>query len=217
MASASRPRISRGRWVAAWLIFLLVAGAAVAGAYLPRERFEATSVVSVQPAGEGVSTQLLSYLIPIIEARVSGTSMAAAVDQTLPVTVRDPSRVVSTSVPEGAGVMSITVTSENPATPIPTANAYAQYLATQDLGTPALQVLVIDAATEATVTTPRVVILLSGLALGIVLASLVALAGANSGRRPEFASDYDSQVGPGLPALPPRAEVGAAPRPFEVR
>ena len=102
MASASQPRISRGRWVAAWLIFLLVAGAAVAGAYLPKERFEATSVVSVQPAGEGVSTQLLSYLIPIIEARASGTSMAAAVDQTLPVTVRDPNRVVSTSVPESA-------------------------------------------------------------------------------------------------------------------
>jgi hypothetical protein len=217
MASASQPRISRGRWVAAWLIFLLVAGAAVAGAYLPKERFEATSVVSVQPAGEGVSTQLLSYLIPIIEARVSGTSMAAAVDQTLPVTVRDPNRVVSTSVPEGAGVMSITVTSENPATPIPTANAYAQYLATQDLGTPALQVLVIDSATEATVTTPRLIILLSGLALGIVLASLVALTGAGSGRRSEFASDYDVPAGAGLPALPRRAEVGAAPRSFEVR
>ena len=217
MASASGPRISRRRWVVAWVVFLLVAGAAVAGAYLPKERFEATSVVSVQPAGEGVSTQLLSYLIPIIEARVSGTSMAAAVDQTLPVTVRDPNRVVSTSVPEGAGVMSITVTSENPAAPIPTANAYAQFLATQDLGTPALQVLVIDSATEATVTTPRLIILLSGLALGIVLASLVALAGASSGRRSELGSGYDGPAGPGLPALPARAEVGAASRSFEVR
>jgi hypothetical protein len=199
------------------MVFLLVSGAAAAAAYLPKERFEATSVVSVQPAGEDVSTQLLSYLIPIIEARVSGTSMAAAVDQSLPVTVRDPNRVVSTSVPEGAGVMSITVISENPSAPIPTANAYAQYLATQDLGTPALQVLVIDSATEATVTTPRLTILLSGLALGIVLASLVALTGAGSPRSYDYSSEFDAPARTGLPGLPARAEVGAAARPYEVR
>lgn len=204
MRSSSRPRISLRRWVAAWMVFLLVAGAAVAGAYLPKERYEATSVVSIQPATEQVSTQLLSYLIPIIEARVSGTSMAASVDQSLPVTVRDPNRVVSTSVPEGAGVMSITVTSEIPTAPIPTANAYAQFLATRDLGTPALQVLVIDSATEATVTTPRLTILLSGLALGVVLGSLVALSRPGAPARP----DYDTPPpASGSAAVPARAEA----------
>ena len=176
MESASLPRTLQRHQTTAWVTFVFIATMTLLGAFLPQERYEATSTVAVQPAGEEVTTRLLDYLIPSLQARVSGSALGAAVDQMLPLTARDVNREVSTVVPAGSGVMSITVVSDDRQASVTTANAYARFLATRNLGTPALRVLVIDSATKAKQTTSRSTLILSGLALGMILAPLVAIA-----------------------------------------
>ena len=175
MESASLPRTLQRHQTTAWVTFVFVATMTLLGAYLPQERYEATSTVAVQPAGEDVTTRLLDYLIPSLQSRVTGSALGAAVDQMLPPPARDVNREVSTLVPAGSGVMSITVVSDSREASVTTANAYARFLASRNLGTPSLRVLVIDSATEARQTTSRSTLILSGLALGVILAPLVAL------------------------------------------
>jgi capsular polysaccharide biosynthesis protein len=175
MESASLPRTLQRHQTTAWVTFVFIATMTLLGAFLPQERYEATSTVAVQPAREDVTTRLLDYLIPSLQAMVSGSALGAAVDQMLPPPARNVNREVSTVVPAGSGVMSITVVSDDRQASVTTANAYARFLATRNLGTPALRVLVIDSATKAKQTTSRSTLILSGLALGMILAPLVAL------------------------------------------
>jgi hypothetical protein len=175
MESASLPRALQRHQTTAWVTFVFIATMTLLGAFLPQERYEATSIVAVQPANEGVTTGLLDFLIPSLEAKVRGSALAAAVDRTLPLPVRNANREVSTFVSARSGVMSINVVSDTRQASVTLANTYARFLATRNLGTPALRVLVIDSATGARQTTSRSTLILSGLGLGVILAPLVAL------------------------------------------
>ena len=231
MESASLPRTLQRHQTTAWVTFVFVATMTLLGAFLPQQRYEATSVVSVQPATEQATTQLLDYLIPSLEARVSGSALAAAVDRGLPVALRDPERVVSTLVLGESGVLNITVSSENPQVPVAMANAYAEFLATQNLGTPAVRVLVIDSATKVKHTSSPTTLVLSGLALGVILAPLVTLVrggwgldeddGEDDGDDGEYLStggrSRDVSGGTALAGLPVTAGLDPAPEPYQVR
>lgn len=177
MEVTSLKRTLQRNWVVGWVTFVVIAILGLAAAYLPAERYEATTVVSVQPAeaDTGVSPQLLTYLIPSLEARVSGSSLKADVENTLPADLRGETWVVDTTVPTGSGVLSIKVTSQTAQLPVAAANAYAQILSKQDLGTTRLQVLVIDPAAVATNTTSRTTTLVSGFVLALILAPLAAI------------------------------------------
>lgn len=166
----------RRHWVAAAVTFGLVAAASLLAAFLPRQRYDATTVVSVQPTGRNVSTQLLTFLIPSLEARVTGHSFASQVAGTLPAALRQPAAAwaVDTSVEPGSGVLRITVNSPDRRVPVPAANAYAQALAHGNLDSRALRVLVIDPAREAKSATSRTTILVSGISLAVILSLLVA-------------------------------------------
>jgi len=226
MESASLPRALQRHQTTAWVTFVFIATTTLLGAFLPQERYEATSVVAVQPASEGVTTPLLDYLIPSLEARVRGSALAAAVDLTLPLSVRSANREVSTLVPAESGVLSINVVSDSRQASVTLANSYARFLATRNLGTPALRVLVIGSATEARQTTSRSTLILSGLALGVILAPLVALGRARLGLDDEDDEDMSVDV-PGraprdMPARsaltdrPAPAQLDPAPRAYKV-
>ena len=181
-AAALRRAVSRHP-VATVVTFVTTALVALLAAFLPQERFESTTLVSVQPASEGVSTQLLTYLIPSLEARVNGASLASDVRTTLPAANRDADWIVRTSVPPGSGVISITVNSNDRQVPAAAADSYAQLLANEDLGTSQVQILVIDAASTPQSTSSPSTVVLSGLALGLILAPLAALAKDGWGQR----------------------------------
>ena len=234
MESASLPRTLQRHQTTAWVTFVFIATMTLLGAFLPQQRYEATSIVAVQPTRADVTTRLLDYLIPSLEARVSGSALGAAVDRRLPLPLRDANREVSTVVPAGSGVMSITVVSENRQAAVTTANAFARFLASRNLGTPALRVVVIDSATEARQTTSRSTLILSGLALGVILAPLVALARGSWDLDGDDADDADADahhLSGGMPgdtpggiparsALADRPALGRrdpAPQAYEVR
>ena len=212
MESASLPRALQRHQTTAWVTFVFIATMTLLGAFLPQERYEATSIVAVQPASEEVTTQLLNYLIPSLEATVRGSALAAAVDQTLPLPLRNANREASTIVPAGSGVMSITVVSDTRQASVTLANAYARFLATRNLGTPALRVLVIDSATEAKQTTSRSTLILSGLALGVILAPLVALGRDRLGLDDEDDEDMSGDISGKTPGdIPPRSALAGRP------
>lgn len=194
MDVASLGHALREHWIVALLTFLLVSAVTSLAVLLPEERFEATARVSVQPGEPNVSTQLLTYLIPSIEARVRSQAHAEAVDAALPLNLRGADRVVTTDVPPGSGVMNITVESVDADAASAAANAHAQALSAENIGTTPIRIVVIDEASEAESTADPLTILVSGLGLGLVLAPLAALARARSDRRRDSA-------GPGpLPA-----------------
>ena len=219
MELASLPRTLQRHQTTVWVTFVFVATMTLLGAFLPPERFEATSVVAVQPASAQVSTELLHFLIPSLEARASGSALAVAVDQGLPPQARPANREVKTIVPAGSGVMSITVISDNRQASVTTANAYARFLATRNLGTPALRVLVIDSATKAKQTTLPSTLILSGLALGVILVPLAALARGSWGLdeddegpdlRGGMHTDIPGTVPAGVAGGPPGSSVDPA-------
>jgi hypothetical protein len=173
----------RHHWLVVSLIALVLAGATIAAALAVPERYEATSVVAVQPTSTEVSTQLLAYLIPGVEAQTVGADLESEVRQRLP----DDSAAdwsVSTSVEPGAGVMNVTVTSEDSEVPVPVANEYASLLSTSDLGTDALSIDVIDLASSAQRASERAVLLVAGIGLTVLVPLLLCFAfGARDERR----------------------------------
>ena len=183
MELSALPRAVRDHWVAAVVAFAVVAVVTLLAALVPQQRYSATAVVSVQPATEEVSTQLLSYLIPSLQARVEGESLRADVAASLPEDLADEDWGVVTDVPPGSGVVSITVESGDDQLPVVAANAYAQVLDGEDLGTDALDVVLIDPASEPESGSARAAVLLSGLALAVLVAGLVALLRSQWGRR----------------------------------
>ena len=123
----------RHHWFLVTLCALVLAGATIAAAFVVPDRYAATSVIAVQPTSTDVSTQLLAYLIPGVEAQTVGANLERDVRTALS---DDASAqwAVSTSVEPGAGVLNVTVTSEDPAVPVPVTNEYASLLSTSGYG-----------------------------------------------------------------------------------
>jgi hypothetical protein len=173
----------RHHWLVVSLIALVIAGATIVAALAVPERYEATSVVAVQPTSTEVSTQLLAYLIPGVEAQTVGADLESEVRKRLP----DDTAAkwsVSTSVEPGAGVMNVTVTSEDSNVPVPVANEYASLLSTSDLGTDALSIDVIDLASSSKRASERAVLLVAGIGLTVLVPLLLCFAfGARDERR----------------------------------
>ncbi len=160
--------------------FVLVAAGTLFAAFLPNERFESTAVISVEPKGTDVSTQLVNFLIPTVEARIEGQSLAGQVAAQLPAGLAQSGWDVKTAVEPGSGVMRITVASDNRDVPMAAANAYAQTLDQAIPGTQVLDAVVIDPASRTAVVSSRTTILVSGLSLAVILAFLVAVAAGRS-------------------------------------
>lgn len=160
--------------------FVLVAAGTLFAAFLPNERFESTAVISVEPKGTDVTTQLVNFLIPTVEARIEGQSLAGQVASQLPAGLAQSGWDVKTSVEPGSGVMRITVSSDNRDVPMAAANAYAQTLDQAIPGTEVLDAVVIDPASRTTVVSSRSTVLVSGMSLAVILAFLVAVAAGKS-------------------------------------
>ena len=166
----------RRHWLIVSLCALLLAAATVAAALLVDERYEATSVMAVEPTSTEVSTQLLSYLIPGVEAQTVGGEVESAVRADLDDGVSEAAWAVTTDVEPGAGVLKVTVSAEEEEVPVPVTNEYATYLTTSDVGTDALDITVIDPAVEAEPSTERQIVIVAGLGLTLLIPLLLSFA-----------------------------------------
>jgi hypothetical protein len=166
----------RRHWAIVSLCALLLGGATVAAALLVDERYEATSVMAVEPTSTEVSTQLLSYLIPGVEAQTVGGEVESAVRADLDDGVSQAAWSVTTDVEPGAGVLKVTVSSEEQGVPVPVTNEYATYLTTSEIGTEALDITVIDPAVEAEPSTERQIVIVAGLGLTVLVPLLLSFA-----------------------------------------
>ncbi len=155
--------------------FLAVGLATLWAAFSPPERFEATSVVSVQPAAPNVSTQSVEYLIPGVEQRIASESFHNQVRRQLVSGMQTADWVVSTSTSPGSGVLRISINSERQDVVRPVANTYASYLTGQDLSQIPVEVIVVNPASGALSLSNRSTILVSGFGLAAILAGLTAL------------------------------------------
>jgi capsular polysaccharide biosynthesis protein len=162
-------------WLLAIATFVVVVAGTAMAAFLPQDRFEATTVLSVEPSTPDTSTQLVNFLIPTVEARIDGQSLAAEVASRLPADLAQAGWDIETSVEPGSGVLRITVASANRDVPMVAANAYAQTLDEQIPGTEVLDAVVIDLASRTAVVSSRPTILVSGLSLAVILSLLVAI------------------------------------------
>jgi uncharacterized protein involved in exopolysaccharide biosynthesis len=208
MEVATLKRALQRHWLAALVTFAVVSVITVLATVLPQQRYESTSVLSVQPLNRNVSTGMIEFLIPSLEARVDGPSLRADVAASLPPDLRGSTWAVGTVVPAGSGVLRITVTSPDPDVPGPAANAYAEILANEEFGMQAVDVLVIDPASTASTTSPGTTVLVSGFGLAVILALLVAFGLHAWTQRPLPNSGHISAVAPRTPA----AVVAASPR-----
>lgn len=175
MRDGRRSFLRQRHLLLALLTLLLVAGGTLAAAFVPKDRYEATAVLSVEPADPTVSTQLVNFLIPTVEARIDGQSLAADVASRLPQGLAQSGWDVQTSVEAGSGVLRITVSSDDRNVPLAAANAYAERLDEQIPGTDVLNAVVIDLASRTVVVSSRPTILVSGLSLAVILSLLVAV------------------------------------------
>jgi capsular polysaccharide biosynthesis protein len=189
--------------------FVLVAIATMLAAFLPPERFQATAVVSVEPDDTDVSTQLVNFLIPTVEARIEGQSLASEVSSRLPAELANSGWEVETRVEPGSGVMRITVASDNRDVPMVTANAYAQILDEQIPGTDVLDAVVVDLAARTVVVSQRPTVLVSGLALATILAFLMFV-----GLRRPSRTGAPEAMPAGVPDRPAVAGPVTAPKPY---
>ncbi|HEX5018555.1 MAG TPA: hypothetical protein VFX15_13330, partial [Actinomycetes bacterium] len=160
-------------WLVITLCVLLLAAGTVAIASFMKERYEATSVMAVEPTSTEVSTQLLSYLIPGIEAQTVGGNVETAVRAGLDGGASEADWSVSTDVEAGAGVLRVNVSSEDPDVPVPVANEYASYLTSSDIGTSALTITTIDPAVIAEPTPEKQIALIAGVGLTLLVPLLL--------------------------------------------
>jgi capsular polysaccharide biosynthesis protein len=200
-------------WLLALTTFVLVAAGTLVAAFLPHDRYEATAVVSVEPSDPEVSTQLVNFLIPTVEARIEGQALAGAVASRMPQGLGQAGWDVKTSVEPGSGVLRITVASDNRDVPLAAANSYAQTLDEQIPGTDVLDAVVIDLAARTFVVSSRSPILVSGLSLAVILSLLVGVGLRPSGqsravvRRPSVNGADALVAGPARSGSPVYAET----------
>jgi capsular polysaccharide biosynthesis protein len=205
MVGGARGLLRRRQGILALATLVVVVAGTLVAAFVPKDRYEATAVVSVEPGDPNVNTQLVNFLIPTVEARIEGQSLAAEVASRLPADLAQAGWTVRTSVEPGSGVLRITVSSDDRDVPLTTANAYAQTLDERIPGTQVLDAVVIDPASRTVVVSSRPTILISGLSLALILSVLVGFglrAPAEAGRSvrgPVNGSEDHLVAGPMLP------------------
>lgn len=173
-------------WLVAAVTFLLVYVAAMAGAFLPRSEYAATATLSVEPAASAtprdsgssglVNVQVVSFLVPTLQAQVEAPGFRARAERNLPDAVRTADHVVSATGDPGTGLLKVAVTSSQPTAAAQLANAYATRLAQlRPVGGALVVRPVIDAVPpHGPSSPPRAATLFAGLLLGAVLAGAAA-------------------------------------------
>jgi hypothetical protein len=175
MASTALGRALRAHPVTALIVFVAVALVALWAALIPQPHYEATSVVSIQPASANVSTQSVEYLIPSIEQRLASVAYRDRVHADLPSSYSDATWLVSTANTPGSGVLRIVISSARRDVVVGVSNAYADRLSKERLSTVPIEVMPINPATSASAQSSRKTVLVSGFGLALILAALAAL------------------------------------------
>jgi polysaccharide biosynthesis transport protein len=168
------------RWVVCALVLALSLVGAAYVAYSAPNRYQATATVLVEPSdtsGAG-NFAAVTFLLPSLQVQLTTSSIARAAADRVPAGVRAEPVGVASTVEQGTGVLRITATGPRARAVAPWANAYASALVASQPSDGPLRLLPIDpAAPPGGPSGPaRASTLVSGVALGLILAVALALA-----------------------------------------
>lgn len=196
MGTTALGRALRNHPLVALTAFLAVALATLWAAFSPPTRFEAASVVSVQPSATNVSTQSVEYIIPSVEQRIASSAFRTGVRDQLPTPLRSGDWSVATTTSPGSGVLRISISSTRRDLVMPVANAYATFLTMQKLSKIPVEVVVVNPASGSLSLSHRTTVLVSGFGLAAILAGLAALVRLSWADAPLAAAGSDGMGAP---------------------
>ena len=158
----------------------------IAAAFLPADKYRASSTLLVEPSGADVDfsdVEAVRFLLPALAERVDTSAFHARVEQAVPAEYRDEDVTLAASIEQGTGLVRLTAEGLDPRGVEVWANTAARTLIDQRVSQ-RIEISVLDPADLPTSpSSPRKVpILLGSALLGLILAVFAALA-ANALRR----------------------------------
>ncbi|MDX6556317.1 MAG: tyrosine-protein kinase [Miltoncostaeaceae bacterium] len=164
-------------WVVGLAVFLVCFLGSLAAAYLPAERYESTASIVVRPSEDlGANIQGVRFVLPSLAAQSTTEDNFAAVQAALPPALEDSPWDVKIATDPEALLMLITASSTDPQVVAPVANRFANRIVTQGPDDPLVVFSLLERATRVKSTaSARTVLVVGGLALGIILGILAML------------------------------------------
>jgi polysaccharide biosynthesis transport protein len=168
-------------------IFAVVVLLGAAAAFLPAEKYRATSTLLVEPSGEDVDfsdVEAVRFLLPALSERVDTSAFHGRVRQAVTSIFREDDVKLSASIEQGTGLVSLNAEGHDPHAVEAWANVGARTLVNDKTVSQRIQISVLDPADLPTSpSSPRKVpILLGSALLGLIVAVFATLA-ANALRR----------------------------------
>jgi Mrp family chromosome partitioning ATPase/capsular polysaccharide biosynthesis protein len=209
-------RLLRRQRIIAVVVLLLGLVATGYATVTPANEYKASATVSAEPttlSGAGANVQVVTFLMPTLQAQVQTDAFAAAVRQRLPKPLAGAHYKVSTSVGSGTGLLTISITSHNRLVVAPVADGYAASLIAANPSRAITLHLLSPAHTPGGPQGPRrKVTAITGVVLAVIAAVLAALIaeGISRRRRP----DEEIRARFGLPVLGEIPVIPDADRPI---
>jgi len=164
-------------WVVGLAVFLACLLGGLALAYLPAERYEATSSIVVRPSEDlGPNIQGVRFVLPSLAAQATTEDNYAAVFSALPPALQNSDWTVDVATDAEALLMYVTASSTDAQVVAPVANRFAQRIVNQGPDDPLVVFSLLEQATAVKSTaSARTVLVVGGLALGIIVGILAML------------------------------------------
>jgi len=164
-------------WPVGLAVFLICAIGGLALAYVPAERFEATSTVVVRPSEDlGPNIQGVRFVLPSLAAQANTEENYAAVQAALPEALQNSPWEVAIETDPEALLMRIRASSTDAQAVAPVANRFAQRIVRQGPDDPLVVFSPLEQATAVESTAnARTVLVVGGLALGLIVGVLAML------------------------------------------
>lgn len=163
-----------------WLGVSVFAVCAILGgllAFLQPERFSATASLIVSPSKQlGSNIQGLRFVLPSLAEQVDSAENSLAARADLPEALRDAEWDVTVSTDDETLVLEVTAESDSRDVVVPVANSFSREVVRSYDGDPLVAFSVLSPAeTPSSNASARAVLLLSGVALGVVLGVLAVV------------------------------------------
>jgi non-specific protein-tyrosine kinase len=164
-------------WMVGLAVFMVCLLGGLALAFLPAERYEATASIVVRPSEDlGPNIQGVRFVLPSLAAQASTEENYAAVQAALPPALENSPWSVAVATDAEALLMYVTASSTDAQVVTPVANRFAQRIVRQGPDDPLVVFSLLEPATRVKSTaSARTVLVVGGLALGIIVGILSML------------------------------------------
>jgi succinoglycan biosynthesis transport protein ExoP len=190
--------LRRHRWVAG-LVFVAVVALASAAAFLPKDRYTATTTIVALPSQDiNAFSAVTQVLIPTLATAAQSASVERAVRTSYEPPLSEADVTLTARPDAGTGVLQISAESPDRTAVAPYANSAAfALLTTSGRGLTGVRLQVLDRAVDPTAPSgpPRVAILLGGLVLAAFAGLVAALLARALAARGQLVDDVPRRTG----------------------